>query len=228
MIQDNIYTLHRKIKDACDSSGRNSYDITIVAVTKTVSVDKIQDAYNAGLRHFGENKVQECIQKIDELPDDIQWHFVGHLQTNKVKFIIHKVSLIHSVDRLKLAHEIERQSEKHNIKTNILIQVNTSHESTKFGVSEEKCESLIYEVRELKHVTIKGLMTIGAFTNDTEKIRQCFVSLRQLRDVMKNKFCDIDFNYLSMGMTSDYLIAIEEGANMLRIGTAIFGERIYT
>ena len=228
MILDNIHTVQEKVRQVCLVLGRNVSDITIVLVTKNVGIDCIKEAYNAGIRTFGENKVQEFEKKIHSLPDDIQWHFVGHLQTNKVKHIINKVCLIHSVDRLKLALEIEKQADKHNKIMNVLIQVNTSHESTKSGVDEGELETLIREMKIFKHIAIKGLMTIGPFTSDTKKIRDCFITLRLLREQMQQKFSDVELPFLSMGMSADYVIALEEGANMLRIGTAIFGERMYT
>ncbi len=227
MISDNINTLKEKIKQICESAGRNWQDVIIVAVSKTVMPEKIKEAYDAGVRIFGENKVQEFLEKVDNLPADIKWHFVGHLQTNKVKYIIDKVELIHSVDSLKLAQEIQKQAEKKNKIMEVLVQLNTSHEDTKSGIFEDQAGQIVSGIKKLNNLKIKGLMTIGPLTFDTKRIRDSFISLRIVRDQLKAKFTDIDFKYLSMGMSEDYHIALEEGSNMIRVGTAIFGQREY-
>ena len=180
-------------------------------------------------RDFGENKAQEMKEKHDALPDDIKWHFIGHLQTNKIKYIVDKVALIHSVDSVKLAQAIDKEAVKHNVKeVPILIQVNFAHEDTKFGLDPKDVEDVIKEISKLEHVKIKGLMQIAPFVDDPEDNRKYFRAMKQLSVDIKNKnFDNVDMSILSMGMTNDYEIAVEEGATMIRVGTAIFGERNY-
>ena len=178
-----------------------------------------------GIRDFGENRVQEWLEKKNELPKDIQWHLIGHLQTNKVKHCIARASLIHSVDSLKLAQAIEKEAAAKNWIADCLIQVNTSGEASKFGASEHEAEKLVEEVLKLPNIQLKGLMTIGPLTEDESKIRKAFRDLRLLREKMAEQFPKSDFKFLSMGMSDDFEIAVEEGANLLRIGRAVFGER---
>ena len=177
---------------------------------------------------FGENKVQELVDKYEQLPKDIRWHMIGHLQRNKVKYIIGKVVLIHSVDSLRLAETIEKESAKHNITTDILIEVNMAHEESKFGVLPEEIYDLLMEISKLEHVRVKGLMTVAPFVDNPRKNSEIFEKMHKLSvDIASKNIDNITMSILSMGMTNDYDVALEEGANMIRVGTAIFGERNY-
>lgn len=223
---NNLKTLVEDIKLVCENTGRDFNEITLVAVSKTFPEEDISFVYDCGHNDFGENKVQELKSKYDNLQDkNINWHLIGHLQKNKVKYIAGFVHLIHSVDSLKLAEVINEQAVKHNRIIDILIQVNTSNEDQKSGIEPEDAKNLCQEISKLKNVRLKGLMTIGMFTDDEEIIRENFRCLKSLYDELK--YIHSTFEYLSMGMTSDYKIAIEEGSNMLRIGSAIFGYRNY-
>jgi pyridoxal phosphate enzyme (YggS family) len=223
---ENLNLLKNDIFEVCKRAGRDANEIKLVAVSKTFPLEDILAVYNAGQFDFGENKPQEMKQKHNELKDkSIRWHLIGHLQTNKVKDIVDYVNLIHSVDSEKLAEEIQKQAQKRNRVIDILVQVNTSDEMQKSGVEPEKTEKLCRYISTLNNIRLCGLMTIGKFTDDTKIIRGNFRELKKLYDELKTEFPD--FKYLSMGMTSDYKIAIEEGANLLRIGSAIFGKRNY-
>ena len=226
-LKENYDTLIKDIKDTCEKAGKDFNDITLIAVSKTFSAEDIVIVNKSGQIHFGENKVQELKSKFDILgSENIKWHLIGHLQSNKVKYVADFVYLIHSVDSLKLAEVINEQAKKHNRTIDILVQVNTSNEDQKSGIEPEDVRSLCLEISKLENVCIKGLMTIGMFTDDEEVIRDNFKSLKLVYDELKSDYPS--FKYLSMGMTSDYKIAIEEGANMLRIGSAIFGYRNYS
>lgn len=228
MIKDNICRLNEEISAAA-KAGRFGQDVTLVAVSKTHTAEMIMEAYDQGIRDFGENKVQELLSKYDELPSDIRWHLIGHLQRNKVKYIVDKVWLIHSVDSLKLAETIEEQAVIHGVDVNILIQVNISHEESKFGIDKYELISLLRAVSVLKHVHVQGLMTIAPFTEDPEECRWIFRELKNLSiDIDALKIDNIRMKILSMGMSGDYRVAIEEGSTMVRVGTAIFGQRDYT
>ena len=188
----------------------------------------LQEAYDAGCRDFGENKVQEIMDKIDLLPSDIRWHMIGHLQTNKVKYIVGKVFLIHSVDSLHLAEAISKEAVKQNTTVNILIEVNVAKEDTKYGAMAEDTVSLVEKIALLPGICVKGLMTIAPYVENPQENRQYFVKLRQLAVDIKSKNIDnVHMDILSMGMTGDYMVAIEEGATYVRVGTGIFGERQY-
>lgn len=229
MIKENIQNIQLKINEAAQRAGRDPKDIQLIAVSKTYPVSAIEEAIANGCSSFGENKVQELMQKIPCLPKDVQWHLIGHLQTNKVKYIVDQVAMIHSVDTLKLAQEIEIQAKKKNVKVNILIEVNVANESSKYGVKVEETLNLIKEISTLSHVKVKGLMTVAPFVNNPEKNRKIFRKLYQLSvDIKKQNIDNIDIEVLSMGMSNDYEIAIQEGATMIRIGTALFGQRDYT
>ncbi|MCE1165649.1 MAG: YggS family pyridoxal phosphate-dependent enzyme [Bacteroidetes bacterium] len=226
-LKANYEELIGDIRRICKENNRNFDELVLVAVSKTFPPEQIKEVHSLGQSVFGENKVQELREKYDVLKDEnINWHLVGHLQTNKVKYIAEFVSLIHSVDSIKLAEVINEQAEKHNRVIDVLVQVNTSGEDQKSGVEPEEAEQLCEEISLLKNVRLRGLMTIGMFTDDEEIIRSNFRILKNLFEALKEKHKD--FVYLSMGMTSDYRIAIEEGANMLRIGSAIFGYRNYS
>ncbi len=228
MIRENLETVEQRIKEACRKAGRLREEVTLIAVSKTKPVSMIQEALDAGIIEFGENKVQELAEKYEVFPKDLHWHLIGHLQTNKVKYIVDKAVLIHSVDSLKLAEQIEKEAGKRNILCNILIEVNIADEDTKFGVRAEEVAPLIREISRLPHVRVKGLMTVAPFVDDPEKNREHFRKLRQLNIDIKSKNIDnVTMDVLSMGMTGDYEVAIEEGATMVRIGTGIFGERNY-
>lgn len=223
-ISENLISLKTQIAYACEASGRKAQDITLVAVSKTFPESDVLEAFNAGQLNFGENKVQEMVKKHDTLSQhEIKWHLIGHLQTNKVKYIAEFVHLIHSVDSFKLALEINKQAEKVKRRIDILVQVNTSDEMQKSGVEVNDTKKLCSEIKQLENINLCGLMTIGKFTDDTDIIRNNFRTLKNLYEEIKPDFSH--FNYLSMGMTSDFEIAIEEGANILRVGSAVFGYR---
>lgn len=225
-IAENYRSLKKNVSDVCTKAGRNPEDITIVAVTKTFPPEYITEIHKCGLNNAGENKVQEMLQKKNELPGlNINWHLIGHLQTNKVKYIIDFIYLIQSVDSYKLALEIQKHSSKLNKQTDILVQVNISEEHTKSGVAADEVKKLVNEIKQLENIRIKGLMTIGTMTEDENIIRKNFSDMKSLFDDLKES--NPEFKYLSMGMTSDYDIAIEEGSNMIRVGSYLFGNRNY-
>ena len=229
MISENLDTVRREIAAACERVGRKSEEVTLIAVSKTKPVAQLQMAYDAGAREFGENKVQELTDKLPVLPEDIHWHMIGHLQRNKVKYIVGKVALIHSVDSLRLAEEISRESVKQATVTDILIEVNVAGEESKFGIPPEEALALIEQIAKLPGIRIKGLMTIAPFTDISEENRQYFKKLKQLSvDIAGKNIDNVSMNILSMGMTGDYVVAVEEGATCVRVGTGIFGERDYT
>ncbi len=216
------------MEEACRVSGRSPEEVSLIAVSKTKPVPMLQEAYDAGCRDFGENKVQEIMDKIDKLPSDIRWHMIGHLQTNKVKYIVGKVFLIHSVDSLHLAEAISKEAVKQNAMVNILIEVNVAKEDTKYGAMAEDTVSLVEKIALLPGICVKGLMTIAPYVENPQENRQYFVKLRQLAVDIKSKNIDnVHMDILSMGMTGDYMVAIEEGATYVRVGTGIFGERQY-
>lgn len=229
MIKENIKVVEDNIKAACGRSGRTVEDVTLIAVSKTKPVPMLQEAYDYGCRHFGENKVQELVEKYDELPKDIRWHMIGHLQRNKVKYIVDKVYLIHSVDSLRLAEEISKEAVKKNVTVSILVEVNVADEESKFGTTCEEVNQLVEEIAKLPNIIIKGLMTIAPYVENAEENRQYFEKLRQIYVDIKSKNIDnVYMEVLSMGMTGDYEVAVEEGATYVRVGTGIFGERVYS
>ena len=200
-----------------------SESATLIAVSKKQSVDKIMELYNVGCRDFGENKVQELMDKIPNLPKDINWHMIGHLQTNKVKYIIDKVSLIHSVDSVKLAREINKQSAKKNIIMDILIEINVAREESKYGFKVEEVRDALIEISKFENVSVKGFMTIAPYVENSNNNREIFRELKQLLvDIMGEKLDNIDISMLSMGMSNDFLVALEEGATYIRVGSLIF------
>ncbi len=228
MVTENLREVERRVSEACARAGRSRDEVTLIAVSKTKPVEMLQEAYEAGARAFGENKVQELCEKYDQLPVDIDWHLIGHLQRNKVKYIVGKAALIHSVDSLRLAQEISREAEKKGVEVNILIEVNVAEEESKFGVSVEETESLVREAAALPHIHVLGLMTIAPQVEKSEENRPVFRALKKLAVDIKMKNIDnVSMDVLSMGMTGDYETAIEEGATMVRVGTGIFGERNY-
>ena len=236
MLKENLQSVEENIKKACEEAGRKREEVTLIAVSKTKPVEMlqeiydqdIQEAYNEGCRNFGENKVQEMCDKMEVLPKDIKWHMIGHLQTNKIKYIIGKTELIHSVDSLHLAQEISKQAVKHNVQADILIEINIANEETKFGIDAGDTIQLVREIAELPNIHIKGLMTIAPFVENPEDNRLYFRRIHQLSvDITKENIDNVSMDVLSMGMTGDYMVAIEEGATMVRVGTGIFGERNY-
>lgn len=229
MIADNIAKVEKNIDRACENAGRDRSEVTLIAVSKTKPISLLQEAYACGCRDFGENKVQELTEKYECMPKDIHWHMIGHLQRNKVKYIVGKVFLIHSVDSLRLAEEISRESVKKQVITSILLEVNVAKEETKFGlVTSEEVISLVRQAAALPGIAIKGLMTIAPYVEDPKENRQYFQALRQLSvDIMRKNIDNVSMNVLSMGMTGDYEAAVGEGATYVRVGTGIFGERDY-
>lgn len=228
MIRENLEEVEKKISAACERAGRSRSEVTLIAVSKTKPVSMLNEAYETGIREFGENKVQEMMDKFEVMPEDIHWHMIGHLQRNKVKYLMGKADLIHSVDSYRLAEEISSQSVKHNVTTDILIEVNIAGEETKFGTSRDEAIRLVEDAAKLPNIHICGLMTIAPFVENAEDNRKYFRQIRELSVDIKEKNIDnVDMRILSMGMTGDYEVAIEEGATMVRVGTGIFGERNY-
>jgi PLP dependent protein len=226
MIYQNIEIIQNKIDESCRKAGRKKEEICLIAVTKTIPPKTIKEAYDFGIKDFGENKVQELLTKVNNLPLDINSHFIGHLQRNKVKYIREFIYLIHSVDSISLAEEINKNAQEANRKIPILIQVNTSNEESKYGVEPDKTVELTKYVSRLPNIKIFGLMTIGALVEDPELARPCFKLLRSLKDEINSlNIENIEMKHLSMGMTNDFEIAIEEGATIIRVGTGIFGHR---
>ena len=229
MITENLEQVQRNINKACKLAGRDPKEVTLIAVSKTKPVSLLQEAYDAGARFFGENKVQEIMDKYSQLPQDIQWHMIGHLQRNKVKYIVDKAALIHSVDSLRLAQQISQEAQKKGVESDILIEVNVAEEESKFGLSTEEVIQMVEEISKLPSVHIKGLMTVAPFTDNPEENRPYFRNLKQLAvDIAEKNIDNVTMSVLSMGMTGDYEVAIEEGATMVRVGTGIFGARIYS
>ena len=228
MIVENLQNIENRIQEACTRAGRKRDEVTLIAVSKTKPVEMLQEVYKEGIRDFGENKVQELCQKIEVLPENINWHMIGHLQTNKVKYIVGKTRLIHSVDSLKLAEEIQRLAEKRDVDVDILVEVNIANEESKFGISKEKVIDLVQAISRLTRVHIKGLMTIAPLVNNPEDNRLFFRGIKELSvDIELQNIDNVSMDVLSMGMTGDYEVAIDEGATMVRVGTGIFGERNY-
>ena len=228
MLKENLYQVQENMKEACRRSGRAESDVTLIAVSKTKPLPMLEEVYSLGIRDFGENKVQELVDKAEQLPDDIRWHMIGHLQRNKVKYIVDKVYMIHSVDSLRLAEEISKEAVKRGIIVNILIEVNVAGEESKFGVTPEDTPGLVQEISHLPGILVRGLMTIAPFVENAEDTRIFFSALKKLYVDITNKNIDnVRMDYLSMGMTGDYEVAIEEGASFVRVGTGIFGERSY-
>lgn len=229
MLKQQLEEVEKKIQGACERAKRTRDEVALIAVSKTKPVAVLQEAYDLGIRVFGENKVQELTEKQEALPNDIQWHMIGHLQTNKVKYIVDKVALIHSVDSLKLAKTIEKESAKKNCVTHILIEVNVAEEESKFGLKMMEVIPFIEKIALFKHIKVDGLMTIAPFVDNPEDNRSVFANLQKLSvDIEKKNIDNVNVSILSMGMTNDYEVAIEEGATMVRVGTGIFGSRNYT
>ncbi len=228
MLCENLKSVEANVAAACQKAGRDRNEVTLIAVSKTKPLEMLSTIYGQGVRDFGENKVQEMCDKMDQLPEDIRWHMIGHLQTNKVKYIVGRTSLIHSVDSLHLAQEIEKQAAKKAVTADILVEVNIAEEESKFGIHKEETLELIRQIATLPHIHIRGLMTIAPYVENPEDNRMYFRGIHQLSvDIAKQNIDNVDMDILSMGMTGDYMVAIEEGATMVRVGTGIFGERNY-
>ena len=226
-IADNLKEIEEKITKAAEISGRKREDVLLLAVSKTVDVPRIKEAVNLGLVDLGENKPQEINWKYDEI-ENVRWHQIGHLQTNKVKYIIDKVCLIHSLDSVKLCEEIQKRAEAKGITMDVLVEINIAGEEAKHGVPPEKAEELVLEASKFKNIRVKGLMTVAPFVENPEENRKYFRQLKQLSvDINAKNIDNIYMDTLSMGMTNDYVVAVEEGATMVRVGTAIFGARNY-
>lgn len=228
MITENLEQVRKNIDEACRMTGRDPKEVTLIAVSKTKPVSMLKEAYDAGARCFGENKVQEIMDKHPQLPEDIQWHMIGHLQRNKVKYIVDKVSMIHSVDSLRLAQTIEQEAAKHNVCVPVLLEVNVAQEESKFGLKMDEVLPLIETIADFPHIKVQGLMTIAPYVENAEDNRDFFRQLKKLSvDIEAKNINNVSMSVLSMGMTGDYQVAVQEGATMVRVGTGIFGERNY-
>lgn len=226
MIRENIAETENEIREACKRAGRDRSEVTLIAVSKTKPVEMLLEAYDAGVRDFGENRVQELMEKMPAMPEDIRWHMIGHLQRNKVKYIVGRVYMIHSVDSLELAQEISKEAVKRQVTVRILLEVNVAGEKSKFGVTVQEAGALAEAIAKLPGIHIEGLMTIAPYVEDQEVNRVYFRKLKQLSvDIYSKNIDNISMNVLSMGMTGDYSVAVEEGATCVRVGTGIFGER---
>lgn len=229
MVTENLKLVEDRISQACARSGRNREEVTLIAVSKTKPVEMMEEAMQCGIRVFGENKVQEILKKEPELPKEIDWHLIGHLQRNKVRQIAGKVAMIHSVDSLRLAEQIQKEYEKQQLTARILIEVNVAREESKFGLMPEETEDVIREIAKMPNIEVSGLMTIAPFVDDPEDNRIHFRNLRKLLvDINAKNIDNVNMRELSMGMTGDYEVAIEEGATFVRVGTGIFGSRQYS
>ncbi len=228
MIRENLEQVRKNIEEACRAVGRDPSEVTLIAVSKTKPVPLLREAYDAGARCFGENKVQEIMDKYPQLPEDIQWHMIGHLQRNKVKYIVDKAAMIHSVDSLRLAEAIEQEAAKHEVQVPILLEVNVAEEESKFGLKMDEVLPLVETVSGFPHIRIRGLMTIAPYVEDPEENRDIFRQLKKLSvDIEAKNINNVNMSVLSMGMTGDYQVAVQEGSTMVRVGTGIFGERNY-
>ncbi|MBS4026304.1 MAG: YggS family pyridoxal phosphate-dependent enzyme [Clostridia bacterium] len=229
LIKENLVRIREKVFETCMKTGRNPEEVKLVAVTKTLPPEVIEEAHNYGIDIVGENKVQEMVDKLEYLKNlSLEWHFIGHLQTNKVKYLVDRVELIHSVDRLKLAKEINQEWAKKDKQINVLIQANISGEASKFGINEEETMSLVKDISGLCNINITGLMTMAPYTETPEEVRHVFSGLRLLAErIRQENIPGVKMQELSMGMTNDYEVAVEEGATLIRIGSGIFGERHY-
>ena len=229
MLKDALIEVENNILDACERSGRNPEEVTLIAVSKTKPVEMLQEVYNEGIRDFGENYVQELADKIEIMPKDIRWHMIGHLQRNKVKYLVGKVACIHSVDSLRLAEVINERSIKLGVVTEIMAELNIAGEESKFGFTRDEVFDFAEKVSTMEGVKLVGLMTSAPYVNDPEENRQYFREMKSLSvDINEKNINNINITELSMGMTNDYIVAVEEGATHVRVGTAIFGARNYS
>lgn len=229
MVAENLAQVQKNINESCNKINRDPNEVTLIAVSKTKPVEMLKEAYDAGARVFGENKVQEIVDKYDQMPSDVKWHMIGHLQRNKVKYIVDKVDMIHSVDSYRLAQTIETEAAKKNVAVSVLLEVNVAEEESKFGLKMDEVLPLVQQISELPHVQVKGLMTIAPFVSNPEDNREIFRKLKKLSvDIEAKNINNTTMSVLSMGMTGDYMVAVQEGATMVRVGTGIFGERDYS
>ena len=227
-IRDNLEIVRRRIEEACQRAGRDASEVTLIAVSKTKPVPMLEEAYEGGARDFGENKVQEIQAKYGSLPDDVRWHMIGHLQRNKVHQVLGKAVLIHSVDSLRLARQIEEEAAKKNMEVDILLEINVAKEESKYGFFMEDAEAAIREISSFPQVHSRGFMTIAPLVDNQEEDREIFKKLYEFAvDIGRKNIDNVTMDVLSMGMTGDYEVAVEEGATMVRVGTGIFGERHY-
>ena len=225
-IRDHLNEVRENIQKACERAGRSPQEVTLIAVSKTKPLFMLEEAYEAGARDFGENKVQEILEKHPKMPEDARFHMIGHLQRNKVKQVLPHAVLIHSVDSYRLAEQISQEAGKLGITAKILLEVNVAKEESKFGMMPEDVEKMAGQIAALPHLQIEGLMTIAPFVDDPEKNRPVFRKLYQLSvDIKKKNIDNVNMGVLSMGMTGDYQVAVEEGSTMIRVGTGIFGAR---
>ena len=228
LVKENYNYVKQQVEETAKACGRDSKEITLIAVSKTKPLENIEELIEIGVEDFGENKVQELCDKYEHVSQPVRFHLIGHLQTNKVKYIVDKACLIHSVDSLKLAQTIQKEAAKKQVIAQILIEVNVAEEDSKFGLHTEDVIPFIQEISTMPNLHVNGLMTIAPFVDDPEDNRKYFRTLKQLSlDITSKNIDNIDMNVLSMGMTNDYKVAIEEGATMVRVGTAIFGARNY-
>jgi len=226
MITENLNTVRERMAQAARRAGRNPEDVVLIAASKGVDVERLNEGLSAGIRMLGESKVQEAMPKLQALGNKAEWHFIGHLQSNKVKYVVGAFTLIHSVDSIELSEEINSRAEKMGMIQNVLLEVNVSGEKGKFGVMPDKVNTITKAFSGLKHISLRGFMTVPPYSDDPEDARPYFRMLRELRDnAMHTGICTDDCRELSMGMSGDFEVAIEEGATMVRIGTAIFGVR---
>ena len=228
MVAENLAQVQKNINESYNKINRDPNEVTLIAVSKTKPVEMLKEAYDAGARVFGENKVQDIVDKYDQMPSDVKWHMIGHLQRNKVKYIVDKVAMIHSVDSLRLAETIEKEAAKKAVIVPILIEVNVAQEESKFGLKPEEVLPLIEQIADFSHIRIKGLMTIAPYVDNAEENREIFRELKKLSvDIAAKNINNVTMSVLSMGMTGDYMVAVQEGATMVRVGTGIFGARNY-
>lgn len=228
IISDNINNVMTQVKEICEKKGQDYNNVTVIAVTKTIDTARIKEAIDSGITDIGENKVQEIMDKYEDVKDIANIHLIGHLQSNKIKYIIDRVKLIHSVDSLSLMKEIDKRAAKADVIANILIQVNVAEEESKFGIKMDEVEDFMIIASQYNNIRIKGLMTIAPYAENPEDVRLIFRALKEKYDKLTSgKYKNVEMKYLSMGMTNDYHVALEEGSNMVRIGTGIFGKRIY-
>ena len=228
MVKENLRAVEERVEEACRRAGRSREEVTLIAVSKTKPTSAIREVMEAGVVDFGENKVQEMCRKIEEIKEPLHWHLIGHLQRNKVKYVVDKAYLIHSVDSLRLAEEIEKEAAKRNLVCPILVEINIGEEESKSGIRKEEAVALVKQIAALPHVKIKGLMCVPPVTEDPEESRPYFRQLSSLRkEIQAMELSGVEMKELSMGMTGDFEVAIEEGATFVRVGTAIFGARDY-
>lgn len=228
MVKENLKDVEARVVAACERAGRKREDVTLIAVSKTKPVEMIREIMECGVVDFGENKVQEMCSKMEVITEPLHWHLIGHLQRNKVKYIVDKAYLIHSVDSVRLAQEIQKEAQKHNVTCNVLVEINIGGEETKSGVPKEEAMGLVKEIASLSNVKVKGLMTIAPPVEHPEDARGYFKEMKAVFEEIKAaSIPNVEMKELSMGMTGDFEVAIEEGATMVRVGTAIFGARKY-